>query len=360
MIIAGGGTGGHLFPAIAVAEEMKLRSSQNEILFVGTARGIEGEILPEEGWPLRVVAAEGVKGRGILAKVRALLKAFYGTLQSLTIIRSFKPAVILGVGGYASAPLVLAGRIAGIRTAIHEQNAMPGLTNRLLGKMVAKVFLSYPESEQYFSGGRAIVTGNPVRKSVLQVFREKTKRGKQEAFTLLVFGGSRGARRINETVSEAVKEGKLAHMRGLKIIHQTGRDDLEMVEKAYGGKGVKSEITPFIKDMGRAYEEADLVICRAGATTITELLAAGKASILIPYPYAADDHQRLNAEAIVNKGAASMISDSQLTADSFVEEVNRFYEKREMLASMEKKAKGLSRDDAAQKICDELCKLVNA
>ncbi|MDH3974723.1 MAG: undecaprenyldiphospho-muramoylpentapeptide beta-N-acetylglucosaminyltransferase [Deltaproteobacteria bacterium] len=360
MIIAGGGTGGHLFPAIAVAEEMKRRSSENDILFVGTARGIEGKVLPEEGWPLRFVAAEGVKGRGLVAKMRALLKTFYGTLQSLTIIRSFRPAIILGVGGYASAPVMLAGRIAGIRTAIHEQNAMPGLTNRLLGKMAGKIFLSYAESERFFPGSRVVVTGNPVRKAVLDAFKEEGKVHEKERFTLLVFGGSRGAKRINEALSKAVKDKKLAHLKGLRIIHQTGHEDLEMVKKAYNEGEMEARIEPFIKDMGRAYKEADLVLCRAGATTITELLAAGKASILVPYPHAADDHQRVNAQAIVNKGAAIMVPDSDLTAERVAHEVNALFNMREKLGHMGKKAKGLAGGDAAQKICDELSRLVAA
>lgn len=360
MIIAGGGTGGHLFPAIAVAEEMKRRSETHEILFVGTKKGIEGKVLPEEGWPLRFVMAEGIKGRGFAEKMKALLKMFYGTMQSLSIIRSFRPEVILGVGGYASAPVLLAGRLAGIPTAVHEQNALPGMTNRLLGKVVRKVFISYPDSEKYFNGSKTAVTGNPVRKAILKALKGDKKVHVMESFTLLVFGGSRGAKRINEAVAKAINEKKLNQVKGLKVIHQTGPEDFEMVKKAYNGAEITAEIVPFIKDMGRVYSEADLVLCRAGATTITELLAAGKPSILIPYPYAADDHQRVNAEVIVSEGAALMVTDSELTAERFAKEVSRLFENREKLAHMGKQAKRLARRDAAQIICDELCQLVAA
>ena len=360
MIIAGGGTGGHLFPAIAVAEAMKERSPDNEILFVGTAKGIEGKVLPREGWPLSFVQAEGVKGRGAIAKVRGLMKTFYGTLQSLAIIRSFKPGIILGVGGYASAPVLLAGRLAGIKTAIHEQNALPGLTNRLLGKMARKIFLSYAESEKFFPAGKIVVTGNPVRKVVLDAFKDEAGQEEKKHFTLFVMGGSQGARRINEALCEAVTSNKLANINGLKIIHQTGQADFERVKEAYRTSQVEVEIEPFINDMGRVYNEADLVVCRAGATTITELLAAGKASILVPYPHAADDHQKVNAEAIVREGAAVMVLDRELSAERITKEVSTFCKDRKKLRNMGKSAKVLAKGNAAQIICNELEELVAA
>lgn len=362
MMIAGGGTGGHLFPAIAVAGELKYIDGENDVLFVGTKNGIESRILPDEGWPIKFITAGALKGRGLLGMIKGLLKSGYGLMESFLLIRHFGPDIILGVGGYVSAPLVLAGRLSGVKTAIHEQNAMPGLTNRILGKIVNKIFITYPESKRFFPSFKVLVTGNPVRREIKDAFLEKEEEKKNEdPFTLLIFGGSRGAASINRAVSEVFTGRPEKIIRKVNIIHQTGLDDFEKIAQMYkesaSNSSVKAEAIPFIKDMASAYSKADLVVCRAGATTMAELAAAGKPSILIPYPFASDDHQRLNAKAMIDAGAAIMIEDGKLDGSILSEEIARLLERPHTLADMGRKAKLMNRTDAAKLICKELISL---
>ena len=355
LIIAGGGTGGHIFPAMAIAEEFKDRDKDSDILFVGAGGGMEGRILPEAGWPVRFITAGSVKGKGLAGKVEGLIKTIAGAVQSVGIIRSFGPSFVLGVGGYCSAPMALAGVLMKVKTAIHEQNAMPGFANRLLGKIVDKVFVTYSESGRFFKPGKVEVTGNPVRKDIIHAARSKGRpEGQKKRFTVLVFGGSQGARRINEVVTELFcgSDGSLAE---ISVIHQTGERDCEWVREAYQSAGINAEVSPFIKDMASVYGAADLVICRAGATAISELLAAGKPSILVPYPYAADDHQRSNAETIVKGGAARMIPDSELSAGRLSDEIDSV---REKLTEIGMKARQMADTDGAKRVCDEILKMV--
>ncbi|MBU1149559.1 MAG: undecaprenyldiphospho-muramoylpentapeptide beta-N-acetylglucosaminyltransferase, partial [Proteobacteria bacterium] len=288
MIIAGGGTGGHLFPGIAIAEEFLRRDPQNHVLFIGTERGLEKKILGRMGFPLRILKVEGLKGRGALRTAAALLKIPGSLIASFRIIRDFCPDVVIGVGGYASGPAVLAARLMGVKTAIAEQNAIPGLTNRILGRFAQKIFLAFSASKQWFPAGRTRVTGNPIRAAF---FEEKTEdRKKDRRFTLLIFGGSQGAHAINRFVIESL-DGLLPLKDELRFIHQTGEKDREIVAAAYLERGMEAEVSPFIVDMATAYRSADLLVCRAGATSIAEITAGGKAAILIPFPFAAADHQ---------------------------------------------------------------------
>lgn len=353
LLLSGGGTGGHLFPAIAVAEECLKCSDKKDLLFVGTKAGLEAKLIPEQGWPIRYVSSGGIKGRGPFGAIAGLFKAFLGLLQSIRIIADFRPGVILGMGGYASAPAIVAGRLLGISSAIHEQNAMPGLTNRVLGHFVNRVFLTYPESGRFFSTAKTIVTGNPVRKEFFEgSLKAKEKNSK---FTIFVFGGSRGAHRINEIVSEAMT-GPLNSDK-IKLIHQTGQKDLEHVTTQYKEAGIDAEVQPFINDMPGAYIKSDLVICRAGATTIAELMAMGKPSMLIPYPYAADDHQAKNAQALVDAGAAEMILESDLNKGLLAERIKSLMADKKRVSQMGKMAAELSRKDTTRIICEELQRL---
>jgi len=359
LIIAGGGTGGHIFSAIAIAEEFSDRSANNSVLFVGNKSGIEGRILPEEGWPVRFVRSGGVKGKGIIGTMRGLIEMTIGAFQSIGIIRSFRPELILGVGGYVSAPVVVAGRLLGRKTVIHEQNFVPGLTNRLLGKVVNRVFLTYPESSGFFSRSKVEVTGNPVRRAILSSVKGLDADKKAgDIFTVLVFGGSRGARRINDAAVGAFCGVAKNSIGNLKIIHQTGGDDCEPVKRRYDAAGVDAEVSVFIADMAAAYNAADLVISRAGATSIAEIQAAGKPSILVPYPFAADDHQRLNAMALVKEGAARMIADSDLTPETMIRGIEYFYSDRKRLLEMGRSARKMARVDAAESICDGLDRMM--
>ena len=291
MIIAGGGTGGHLFPGIAIAEEFLRRNPSHRILFIGTERGLEKKILGGLGLPLRTIRVEGIKGRGPTQTPGALAKIPGSLVASFRILREFSPDIVVGVGGYASGPAVLAARLMGMKTAIAEQNAFPGLTNRMLGRFTDRIFLAFSASQRWFPKNRTLVTGNPIRAAFLA--ERPAERKDRPLFTILVFGGSQGAHAINLIVSEALDS--LLHLKdNLFFIHQTGERDREAVVDAYGKRGFTAEVTPFIMEMAGAYRKADLLLCRAGATTIAEITVCGKASILIPFPFAVNDHQTVS------------------------------------------------------------------
>jgi UDP-N-acetylglucosamine--N-acetylmuramyl-(pentapeptide) pyrophosphoryl-undecaprenol N-acetylglucosamine transferase len=347
VLISGGGTGGHVFPGLAIAEEFQERDGDTRILFVGTRRGIEAWVIPQEGFPIEFITAEGLKGRGLLKGFIALVKLGMGIIQSVRIVRNFMADLVIGVGGYASFPLILAARVLRVKSVIQEQNTVPGLTNRMLGRWVEKVFVAFEQALRYFPSGKGVVTGNPIRKRLL-------KHGiinKGDKFTLLVIGGSQGAREINQVVIEA-----LDYLEGirnfLKIIHQTGEKDYPEVSKAYQKKGFEAEVYPFISDMERVYPQAHVVICRAGALTLSELMVFHKASILIPYPFAANRHQELNACELVSKGAARMILSSDLNGELFAQEILDLFQNPALIEKMERKTEELSRPDAAKKIVD--------
>jgi UDP-N-acetylglucosamine--N-acetylmuramyl-(pentapeptide) pyrophosphoryl-undecaprenol N-acetylglucosamine transferase len=346
VILAGGGTGGHLFPGLAVAREFQRRDDMTSILFIGTAQGIEARVLPREGYQLAVLSVRGLKGRG----ARGVLQAAYGVPASLwrclKIIGEFRPDVVIGLGGYASGPMLLAAVARRIPRAIMEQNLRPGFTNKLMARFVDRVFTSYAQSVNFFSRARVLETGNPVR------WRSLPAACPGEKFTFLVFGGSAGARRINFAVVDALKlVGDLA--RDLKVIHQTGHADYAAIKEAYGALECDAEVTPFIDEMDAAYARADLILCRAGATTVAEITAFGKAAILVPYPYAIYDHQRGNAEALAARGAAELLLDQQLTGDKLAARLRFYFGAPERLAAMARAARVMGRPEAAQVIVDE-------
>ncbi|QXE89517.1 undecaprenyldiphospho-muramoylpentapeptide beta-N-acetylglucosaminyltransferase [Geomonas subterranea] len=348
LIIAGGGTGGHLFPGIAVAEEFLARSSENEVLFVGTERGIEARLLPKLGYKLELISASGMKGLGTVKKLMSAGRLLYGYAQSRKILKEFRPDLVLGVGGYASAPILLAAKGMGIPRFIHEQNALPGLTNKVLSRVVDGVFISMEEAAAFFPEGITQMTGNPIRKEILWGFQEQRAR-KSGDFSILVFGGSAGAQRINSAMLEALPH--LEQVKGkLRITHQTGEKDVARVREGYQARGVQAQVLSFIDDMSAAYGAADLVICRAGATTIAEVTACGKGCVFIPYPYAADDHQRKNAESLVKRDAGRMILEEDLTGEHLAAEILQLMEHPEQMAELEKNARSLAQLDAAQAI----------
>jgi UDP-N-acetylglucosamine--N-acetylmuramyl-(pentapeptide) pyrophosphoryl-undecaprenol N-acetylglucosamine transferase len=355
MIIAGGGTGGHLFPGIAIAEEFLRRDPQNHVLFIGTERGLEKNILGRMGFSLRILKVEGLKGRGALRTAAALLKIPGSLIASFRIIRDFCPDVVIGVGGYASGPAVLAARLMGVTTAIAEQNAFPGLTNRILGRFAQKIFLAFSASEQWFPAGRTRVTGNPIRAAFLEEKREDRK--KDWRFTLLIFGGSQGAHAINRIVGEALDD-LLPLKEQLRFLHQTGEKDREAVASAYSERGFEAEVSPFIVDMATAYRSADLLVCRAGATSIAEITASGKAAILIPFPFAVGDHQTRNAEVLAGAGAAEIIPERELSGRRLAEAIERIYHDPVALRRMELAAASLGNRRAASDIVDACLDLV--
>jgi UDP-N-acetylglucosamine--N-acetylmuramyl-(pentapeptide) pyrophosphoryl-undecaprenol N-acetylglucosamine transferase len=348
LIIAGGGTGGHLFPGIAVAEEFLARGAGNEVLFVGTERGIEARLLPKLGYRLELISASGMKGLGTTRKLMGAGRLLWGYAQSRKILKEFKPDLVLGVGGYASAPLVLAAKGMGIPRFIHEQNALPGITNKVLGRIANGIFISMPESASFFPEQKTTMTGNPIRKEILWSFHERTRLA-GNGFSILVFGGSAGAHRINTALIEALPHLERVRER-LKITHQTGEKDLERVREGYREHGFHAEVKTFIDDMSAAYGAADLVICRAGATTIAEVTACGKGCIFIPFPHAADDHQRKNAESLLKRDAGFMILEEELTGERLARQILSLMDQPERLADIEKNARSLAQLDAAQAI----------
>src|SRR5215469_14657988 len=291
VIIAGGGTGGHLFPGIAVAREIQRRIPGSRILFVGAEQGIETRIVPKEGFELRTLPVGGIKGLGLVRQFRNLIGMLSGVFKAHQILRRFKPDVVIGVGGYASFPLLSAATLGGYPRIVMEQNAVPGLANRVLGRWVDFAAVTDPRTESYF-GKRAVVTGNPIRPE----FKSIPAKVHAAPYTILVFGGSQGAQAINRGVIEALDS--LADWKSrLRFVHQTGERQLEDVRAAYASKGFQADVRAFFNDFHQQYAEADLIISRSGATTVAEIKAAGRAAVLIPFPFATDDHQMKNALA---------------------------------------------------------------
>jgi UDP-N-acetylglucosamine--N-acetylmuramyl-(pentapeptide) pyrophosphoryl-undecaprenol N-acetylglucosamine transferase len=352
LLVAGGGTGGHLFPGITLAEEVMERDRESAVLFVGTARGLESRLVPRSGFPLRLIAAGPLKGRSAREAAVTLLGLPRAFLQSFGILREWRPDVVVGVGGYASGPMLLAAAARGIARAVIEPNAVPGITNRTLGRVVHEVYVAWAQTATRFPAGKAIATGNPIRREVGS--REEKRR--EGAFTVLVFGGSQGASRINNTVIRAL-EAMGEEARGLRFVHQTGEADVERVRDAYAEQGIGAEVSPFFDDMAARYEAANLVVCRAGATTVTELACAGLGSILIPYPFAADDHQTANARMLEAAGAAAVVSEEELTPAGLADLILTIARTPGRAREMGERARSVAKPDAARAIVDRLERL---
>ncbi len=357
-VIAGGGTGGHLFPGIAVAEAFVEREKGNEVLFIGTERGIEARVLPGGKFPLKTIKARPIQGKSVLEKFKAIWSLPEAVSEASSILKEFHPVLVLGVGGYASGPTLFAAFLLGIKRAIQEQNVMPGMANRVLKWFSQRIFVSFEEAKKYFPEKKTIVTGNPIRKEFLaSLKKESSEMREKDRFTLLIFGGSAGAHRINVAMMEALP--RLEEKRSsLKIIHQTGREDLDAVSKAYREKGFDALVKPFFEDMATFYQNSDLVICRSGASTVAELAICGKAALLIPYPYAAHNHQFINAKKLVDLGAAKMILDRELSGEVIAQTILDFYQHPEERAQMEKSIRRLGRPRAAEDIVDHCYRLV--
>ncbi len=354
VLIAGGGTGGHLFPGIALAEEVTTRHPKNDAVFVGTTRGLEARVVPQNGFVFEAIPSRGLKGMGAAKLILGLMLMPMSFWAAVRHLRKYKPDVVVGVGGYSSGPVVLAAWLLRIPTAIQEQNALPGFTNKVLGKFVDAAFLSFEGSRTFFKAAKTHVLGNPIRKALLENFLRPTV--KHDKFTVLVFGGSLGARGVNSRVVEALPFlESIKH--DLKIVHQTGTADFANVKQGYEGKGFDVEVREFIDDMSAAYLSCDLVVCRAGATTLAEITVCKKASVLIPFPFATDDHQAVNAQALVDAGAAVMFREGDLTPQTLASVIIELKNDPARLAKMEKVAGTLGRPEAAREIADVLQQL---
>ncbi len=356
MIVTGGGTGGHLFPGIAVAEAMLERFPDGEVLFVSTDRAIDNKAL--RGRPFRTgsISCQPLKGKSLRAAAKSLFRLPFSIWQALKLVRDFRPELVLGVGGYVTGPVVLAARLLGVKTCIHEQNSIPGMANRMLGKIVDRIYISIPGSEKFFPQSKVVLTGNPVRAELLG--RQENFRSTGEKFRLLVLGGSQGAHRVNELVVGALCQGLAG--KEIEVFHQTGAQDEEWVRKAYAEAGISATVSGFITEMAKAYARADLVVSRAGATTLAELAALGKPAILIPYPYAADDHQSTNARFLADGGAALVFAEKELDEARLAEALASLRGSREQLAKMAEKMKGYARPEATAAIVEESLQLLKA
>jgi UDP-N-acetylglucosamine--N-acetylmuramyl-(pentapeptide) pyrophosphoryl-undecaprenol N-acetylglucosamine transferase len=312
-LLAGGGTGGHVIPALAIAHELRARWGA-EVAFVGTQKGIETRLVPAAGFVLKLIEVGALKNVSLATRLKTLFALPAAVVRSWKILQEFRPQVVIGVGGYASGPAMLAASLSSIPTVAFEPNVVPGFANRVVAPLVTTAVVHFEETGRYFR--RYVVTGVPVR----HPFFELPARPVGERSTLLVFGGSQGAAAINRVVIESLPE-LAARVRGLRVIHQTGERDYNAAQAAYLHAPLAAEVSPFIDDMPAAFARADLIVCRSGASTVAEVAAAGKAAIFVPFPRAADDHQRRNAEALAARGAARLIPETELTRDRLVEAV---------------------------------------
>jgi UDP-N-acetylglucosamine--N-acetylmuramyl-(pentapeptide) pyrophosphoryl-undecaprenol N-acetylglucosamine transferase len=356
IVIAGGGTGGHLYPGIAVAREVLARQPAATISFAGTARGIEARVMPREGFALDLIRSGGLKGKSIVDRARGATLIPLGLIDAWRIVSARRPDLVVGVGGYSSGPVVLVAALRGIPTMLLEQNAVPGLTNRLLSRVVQAAAVSF-ESAKVFFGSKAFVSGNPVRPEFLESAGSKESSRDAAITRVLVFGGSQGAHAINVAMVEAAAR-LAAQGPHLRVTHQTGERDVEMVRAGYTQARLAADVEPFLHDMGRQLGQADVVVCRAGATTLAEITAAGKPAILIPLPTATDDHQRKNAEALMAGGAAELLLQRDLTGAVLAERIVTLAGDRARRERMAAAARGLSRPDAARLIVDRAMELM--
>lgn len=352
VLIMAGGTGGHVFPALAVAEELRARG--HSVQWLGTARGIENRVIPAANIPLHLINVEGVRGRGLVGLIKAPFLITYAVAQALRLIRTINPHLVIGFGGFASGPGGLAARISGKRLVIHEQNAVAGTTNRMLAKLASKVLAAFPDAFKNGVGKSADVVGNPVRNNIQNLdavsARYQSRADDNQPIHLLVLGGSLGAKAINELVPIAIAQLP-AQSRPI-IWHQAGKNHAEVTAALYKQHGVSAKVEPFIEDMSAAYAWADMVICRAGALTVCELMAAGVASILIPLPSAIDDHQTYNAKHLSDVGAGISLMQKELTAEKLAALLLTELADRQHLASMAEKAQQLAMPQSAVRVAD--------
>ena len=359
VMIAGGGTGGHLFPGIALAEEVSTRDARNDVVFVGTNRGLEARVVPASGFKFEAISSRGLKGMGPVKLFLGLATLPVSFFESWSLLRRYKPDVVVGVGGYSSGPVVMAAWLQGLPTAVQEQNALPGLTNRILGRFVKAVFLAFEEAVDSFPPARCHVIGNPIRRKLMENFLRPHQQVAGGPFEVLVFGGSLGAKGLNSRMLDALDH--LKDLQGsLRFTHQTGKNDLEAVKAGYAAKGFDATVVEFIDDMSEAYAKSALVICRAGATTLAELTVCKKASILVPFPFATDDHQAVNARAMVEAGAAVMFREGELTGERLAQEIRALHAEPARLQKMEKAAGLLGRPEAAKELADTLAEMSHA
>ncbi len=356
IIITGGGTGGHLFPGIALADSLRQRFPGCEILFIGTKRQLDRDTLAGLDFQQESIACMGLKGMGLAHRLRSLISLPKAVLEARRIIRKFQPALVFGVGGYVTGPVLLAAKLLGIPACIHEQNSVPGLANRLSARFVNKVFVSIP-GKYPFPLAKTVVSGNPVRKEILAAAERRQHKETTKPLTLLVMGGSLGAHRVNMLMLEAAQHITATQPFPFRLIHQTGAADAEEVRAGYAAAGIEAEVAPFFKDMAAVYAQADAAVARAGATSLAELAVMGLPALLIPYPYAADDHQAANAAYYVAGGGAKMYREEELNGERLAV-LMELAADTDKLSAMGAAMRKMAVPDAAERILAECMELI--
>ena len=346
-IMAGGGTGGHVIPAVAVARELQQRGHRP--VFIGTRAGFEAKLVPAAGFPIEFIEIGGLKRVGAAQTLRTLGQLPLSFQKSLRLFRSYGPSAVFSMGGYAAGPVTLAAWWNGIPIVIMEPNARPGLANRQIGRFAKRALVSFPETAGFFPRGRTEVTGLPVRPEFFAI----ASKVENDALTILITGGSRGSRTLNNATRESWTWLAKAAYR-VRLIHQTGTDAFETIAKDFGKTGIDGEVIPFISDMPAAFARAHLIVCRSGAGAVAELAAAGKPSILVPFPFAADDHQLKNAEAFVKAGAARLVLDREMKGQRLFEEIDALAAHPNELDRMGRQARSFAHPDAARRAADIL------
>ena len=362
IVIAGGGTGGHLFPGIAVAQEFEARNAASRIIFVSTGNPLERSVLSKTGYPLHTITVTAIKGRGLWNQVKSIANIPRGILEANQILKNFSPDLIIGLGSYSAGPVVFAAWLRRIPIAIHEQNILPGITNRILSRFANRIYISFENTRSNLDSRKVRWTGNPVRRELLE-YSDRQAPDKSEdtgnrLFTVLIIGGSQGAHRINMAIIDAL--GYLKDKEHLYFVHQTGAADEQQVNEAYRRNHFRCTVQSFFDNMAELYSRADLLICRAGATTVAEITALGKAVIFIPFPYAADDHQVLNADSLSDQGAAETIVEKDLSGQILCEKIAFYAAHREALNDMAARARRFGKPDAAKNIVDDCYRLLAA
>lgn len=360
LVITGGGTGGHLFPGVAVAEAILAERPGSSVLFIGTDRQVDSRVLGNRPFASTAIKCQGLKGMSFAGRLAALWQLPRAEWQARQILKKFRPDLVLGVGGYVTGPVVVSAWLLGIPTCIHEQNSVPGLANRWLGKIASRIFISLPGSEKYFPAGRTKLTGNPVRAEILAAGSGGRDEAAANGVTLLVLGGSQGAHRLNQLVLEGLIARKGELPLGFRVIHQTGRQDEAMVRDGYLENGISARVSAFFDDMAGLYSQADLLVSRAGATSLAELCVMGRPAILLPYPYAADNHQEYNARLVVDGGGALLRKESELTAVALAEEIIGLLGDQPRLRRMGEQAREAAFPEATANIVRECLALISA
>ncbi|MGD8658585.1 MAG: undecaprenyldiphospho-muramoylpentapeptide beta-N-acetylglucosaminyltransferase [Desulfobacterales bacterium] len=360
IVIAGGGTGGHLFPGIATAQEFEARNAATSIIFVSTGNALEKSVLSKTGYPLQTITVAAIKGRGLWNQVKSVANIPKGILEANRILKNFSPDLTIGLGSYSAGPVVFAAWLRRIPIVIHEQNILPGITNRILSRFANRIYISFENTRSSLDLRKVRWTGNPVRRELLEYCDPNAAKKRDNAgnrsFTVLIIGGSQGAHRINMAVIEALEY--LKDKDQLHFVHQTGDADEQQVNKAYRQNHIRCTVQSFFNNMDELYRKSDLLICRAGATTVAEITALGKAVIFIPFPHAADDHQVLNAGSLSDHGAAETIIEKDLSGQLLSERIAFYAAHEKVLNDMAARARRFGKPDAAQNIVDDCYRLL--